>query len=188
MLSLIALTSCMGYNALYQMQLSIVESPADASVQYGEYLSTRCDSVTGINHFQDKYIDVAWDIRQGNLRVAISNKTMHSLNVHWDKAAFVGVNGVAQPIRHSTAHAQSSIPRYATLYDAITRLDGDFLVPAFNATAEDMRKNVNKYQGCNYWITLPIEIEGVLNEYTFVFLVGEQLNAPKDAPNSSGRR
>lgn len=180
LLSLIALTSCMGYTAMYQMQLSFVEAPADASVQYGEYTTIRLDSTNTPNKYTDKYIDITWDVRLDNMRVKISNKTQHTINVHWDKATFVGVTGIVQPIIHSTTHPQSSIPRHAYLYDVIMRWDKDYLLPAYNETIEDMHSNANKYKGCNFWVTLPIEIEGVINEYTFVFLVGEQFNAPEE--------
>ena len=178
LLSLIALTSCMpyGYFAKYDVKLSSIEFPVDAKVQYGQYKTLHCESG---HTYKDSNIAISWIYKGDFLFFTLDNKTQHTINIHWNKATFVDITGVVQPVVHNTPHALSSIPRHATLNDVIMRNDKESLFPVYYETTEELRALANKYKGYNFWVTLPIEIEGVINEYTFVFLIGEQYDIPE---------
>ena len=78
LLSLIVLTSCMpyGYLAKYDVKLSIVEFPADAKVQYGQYKTSHCDN----NHtYKDGNIAASWKYEGDLLYLKLDNKTQHTL-------------------------------------------------------------------------------------------------------------
>ena len=188
------LSSCTNaYMARYDLGLVEVERPADARERYGEPEIVRSDTAGTTSYtFTDSLISIGWIPGSSELNFVLENHSDHSIKLVWDEAAFVGPNGQNSRVMHSgvkyidrnSPQPPSVVIRKGTLVDLIVPTDNVYYVegryggwrtgglfePYHAATAAKLapaKQNVGK----EIKVLLPIEIEGVVNEYLFSFKV-----------------
>lgn len=191
------LTSCgTPYQARYAVGLNSVESPADAKQQFG---GTKVVNFTEADltkyRYEDDYIDIVWYVGQKQFNFVLKNKSNHTIKINWDDISYVDIKGNTSRIMHSgvkyvdrnASQPASSIPKGASLSDILLPVDNVFfdsqyggwreklLIPAYYRSKEAMEQEAPTYVGKQMRILMPISIESVQNDYTFVFNIDELL-------------
>ncbi len=192
------LTSCgTTYQARYAVGLNSVESPADAKQQFGE---TKVVNFTEADltkyRYEDDYIDIVWYVGQKQFNFVLKNKSNHTIKINWDDISYVDIKGNTGRVMHSgvkyvdrnASQPASSIPKGASLSDILLPVDNVYfvsgqyggwreklLIPAYYQSKEAMEQEAPTYVGKQMKILMPISIESVQNDYTFVFNIDELL-------------
>lgn len=178
------------YTIVYDISLHAVERPADAKRRYGEQTITTIEE-EGIQKyfFEDEMVKILWLPTASDINFTLTNKTNHSIKIIWDEAAFVDEEGHSHRIIHSgvkfidknNPQPPSVIVRNATISDLILSADNIHYAegwrkePIFQTkvfdTTQSIEQKAKTYIGKTYQVLLPLEIEGVTNEYIFTFQV-----------------
>lgn len=159
----------------YQSRLVSVELPADAKERYGETIladSTQVDTIRYV--FEDDYIKISWFVGKYQFYFTLFNKSDHSLKIVWDDAALVSPDNTVSRLMHggvkydsrNESQVSTTIPRGAKIDDVLIPIREQFapILPE-NIDFEDAQL----LKGEKLKVLLPIKIEDVQNEYTFVF-------------------
>ena len=194
-------TSCgmmKSYMASYSVGLSSVESPANAKQQFGETKVVDFkDGDLNKYRYEDDYIEIVWYVGLTQFNFELKNKTTHSMKINWDDISFVDIDGRAGRVMHAgvkyternNSQPSSTIPRGASLSDLLMPTENVYyvsgqyggwreknLLPSFYNSQEALNAGAPKYVGKQMTILMPIIIENVQNDYTFVFNVDEWIN------------
>lgn len=197
-------TSCgmmQSYMASYSVGLSSVESPANSKLQYGETKVVDFkDGEVNKYRYEDDFIEIVWYVGFTQFNFELKNKTTHSMKINWDDISFVDINGKTGRVMHAgvkyternNSQPSSTIPRGASLSDLLMPTDNVYfvsgqyggwqeknLLPSFYKTQEALNTGAPGYVGKKMTILMPIIIESVQNDYTFVFNVDEWINKKK---------
>lgn len=192
------LTSCaamFGYVAKYDISLSSVESPIDAGEQYGETkVMQHVEDGTTKYSYEDDYIETTWFVGSTQFFFTIRNKSNHSLKINWDDISYVDIYGNVGRVMHSgvkytdrnNSQPSTTIPRNAKISDILLPTDNVYyvsgqyggwreklLIPSNYQTQEDYNNNASKLIGKTMTIMMPIIIEGVQNDYSFIFSIDD---------------
>lgn len=180
------------YVASYDVGLDAVERPSDATQRYGPPEITRADSAGVAKYqFSDSLITVTWLVLPQKIGFILENKADHSIKIIWDEAAFVDPNGLSMRVMHAgVSYADRNSPQPPTVVAKGGRISDvvhptdyvDFIygnwreMPIFapySAMTIEALEPARDHVGKTIQILLPIEIEGVTNEYTFTFKVND---------------
>lgn len=196
LLFVVLLTSCgiTNYQAKYAVGLNSVESPSDAKQQFGE---TKIQNFAEDNQtkyqFEDDYINIVWYVGATQFYFTLTNKANHAIKLNWDDISYVDINGVVGRVMHAgvkytdrnLSQPAAVIPKGATISDILLPVDNVYfnsvgwqeklLIPAFYQSKEAMEKGAPTYVGKQMSVFMPILIENVENDYTFVFNVDKLL-------------
>ena len=197
--SLLALLTSCGttYQARYAVGLNSVESPADAKQQFGE---TKVVNFTEADltkyRYEDDFIDIVWYVGLKQFNFVLKNKSDHTIKINWDDISYVDIKGNTGRVMHSgvkyvdrsASQPASSVPKGASLSDILLPVDNVYyvsgqyggwreklLIPAYYQSKEAMEQEAPTYVGKQMKILMPISIENVQNDYTFVFNIDELL-------------
>ena len=199
--SLLALLSSCGttYQAKYAVGLNSVESPADAKQQFGE---TKVVNFTEGEltkyRYEDDYIDIVWYVGAKQFNFVLKNKSNHTIKINWDDISYVDIKGNTGRVMHAgvkyidrnSSQPATSVPKGASLSDILLPVDNVYyvngqyggwreklLIPAYYQSKEAMAQEAPTYVGKQMRILMPISIENVQNDYTFVFNIDELLSS-----------
>jgi hypothetical protein len=139
---------------------------------------TAPDGSNGLQ-FSDALVDMIFIITRTQVGFAAQNKSKTAIKVNWDDIAYVAVSGVAGRVIHSgirlvdkeKSQAATVIPPGAKITDAI--------IPADNVTYAGGWKEARlfdgdymSYNGKEFGLYFPVEINGTKKEYSFRFKIG----------------
>lgn len=198
------LSSCgafKSYVANYSVGLSAVESPADAKQQFGETKVVTFDE-GGINkyRYEDDYIDIVWYVGLKQFNFTLKNKSGHTLKINWDDVSYVDVKGQVGRVMHSGvkytdrngSQPATTVPKNASISDLLLPTENvyyvsgqyggwreSYLVPCVYKTPEAFNAEAPSLVGKTMTIMMPIMIENVQNDYTFMFNIDKLLNEAK---------
>lgn len=179
------------YYAKYDIALIEVESPENAKVEYGETKVVTIEE-EGVSKYvyEDDYMRIAWHVDLKMFHFVLTNKTKHSIKIDWDDISYVDIHGRACRVIHSDIkyneksndQAPTTIPRRASITDLILPADNvkyyeyvgwltHFLFPMHYTSQTELNTIAPTYVDREMSILIPIEIEGVRNEYMFIFKV-----------------
>ncbi len=197
--SMLTLSSCVtNYMASYSVGLSSVESPADAKKQFGETkVVTFKDGEVDKYRYEDDFIEIVWYVGLKKFNFELKNKSTHTMKINWDDISYVDINGKTRRVMHAgvkyiernNSQPATSIPKGASLSDILLPTDNVILssglyggwiesnlIPSYYSTSEAMANGAESYVGKKMTILMPIMIENVQNDYTFVFNIDKWLN------------
>ena len=197
--SMLTLSSCVtSYMASYSVGLSSVESPADAKKQFGETkVVTFKDGEVDKYRYEDDFIEIVWYVGLKKFNFELKNKSTHTMKINWDDISYVDINGKTRRVMHAgvkyiernNSQPATSIPKGASLSDILLPTDNVILssglyggwiesnlIPSYYSTSEAMANGAESYVGKKMTILMPIMIENVQNDYTFVFNIDKWLN------------
>jgi len=176
----------------YDINLAEVERPAEAKERYGEPKISKTEEEGYKFMFEDEMIKILWLPSDSRLNFFLTNKTAHSIKIMWDEAAYVAENGSSHRVIHKgVKYAQvddpqppSVVVRRGTLSEiviptsAIYYSDGwqeRYLLPSAQMGGDpQVFLNENKkFIGKNIQVLLPIQIEGITNDYIFIFEIND---------------
>lgn len=180
----------------YKTALARVEKPEDSSNRYGE---TKTIQDAGIDKYSytDSIIDITILGTSKEFQFVLKNISEHSLKIIWNEAVFVGLDGSTSKIMHvGTKYSQREADQPATVVIKGAKID-DLATPTANVYYDEGHKIGYSTYG-NGWKTksmlpleytgkeageirlmLPIQVKGVVNEYTFVFRVYYTFDHPE---------
>lgn len=184
------------FEGSYSATLSKVEKPEDANNPYGDIKTIESDSIAKYSYV-DSIMDILIFTTQEQFNFCLKNVSEHSLRVIWNDAIFVGLDGIASKIMHvGTKYSQKEGDQPATTIIKNSKLD-DIAVPTANVYYYEgiflgsrrigagwKKKPMlpKDYKGSEIGeirLMIPIQIKGILNEYTFVFNVKYQYKHPE---------
>ena len=188
----------------YDIGLSAVERPENAKKRYGEQrIGTLQEEDTTKYSFEDDLIRIVWMVTPEELVFDLTNKTDHSMKIIWDKAVYTDEKGNSKRVTHSgvkyTDRNKSQPPTTVAKDTAVSDLvfpaenvdyeggpyGGWRIKPLFptsstSGTAEDLLAKAKKYVGKSVQVLLPLEVEGTVNDYIFVFKVNDVVMGETD--------
>ena len=180
----------------YQCALTEINRPDKVVERYGPI-----DSIVPEPESKYKYEDDMcageFFVADSRIYFSLKNKTDHSIRIIWDEAAYIDVDGEAGRVAHHgvkytdsyVSQPPSVIPAHQNLTDFIVPADNAFLdiggweeTPLLAPSSRSLRKGdkvaarafaneVRENKGKRFGVLLPLEIEDVVNEYTFWFEV-----------------
>ena len=181
------------YYAKYDIALGEVESPENVKVEYGDTKVVTIEE-EGVSKYvyEDDYMRIAWHVDLKMFHFVLTNKSKHSIKIDWDDISYVDIHGKAGRVIHSgikyieksNDQAPTTIPRRASITDLILPADNvkyyeyagwltHFLFPMHYTSQTELNMIAPTYLGREMSILMPIEIEGVRNEYMFIFNVNK---------------
>ena len=174
---------------LYNASLVTVDVPQDNKDRYSGSVQMQMTGEGEQNYlFSNEVFDSAWIVGSDRVHFYMTNKSATSIKIHWDEAVYIGMNGTSHRVMHkdvpfverNNPQPPSVIPRGSTHEDVIIPTGNVAMVanswyvtglfhPVNHSqgTLEEARMNIDR----NYSILLPVEIEGVTNEFTFTFTI-----------------
>lgn len=180
--------------AFYDVGLKEVERPASARERYGEQrISTVQEEGVNQYSFEDDLVKIGWFVSLKSISFAMTNKTDHTIKIIWDEAAYVDENGSTQRVMHSGVkyvdrndpQPPSVIVRKGNLKDVIIPTNKIYYISGqyggwreelllqgkLGGTPEEVSEKAKGNIGKTIKVLLPLEIQGVLNEYLFTFKI-----------------
>jgi hypothetical protein len=169
----------------YDIGLTAVERPQDARARYGGTTITRVDTAgLGKYLFEDQLVSMAWIFTRDRLAFKLTNKTRYSLKVLWDEASYLDAGGQSHRVMHngvkyidrSLTEPPSVVIRGGSLEDVVLPIDyvygngADWIEGPFFPGRFDHAKQLT---GKSVQVLLPLEVEGVVNEYIFLFRIND---------------
>ena len=190
------LTSCsalLGYTALYDISLASVECPTNVKEQYGETKVVKFEEEGTTKYtYEDNYIETIWYVGTKQFYFTLKNKSNHAIKINWDDISYVDINGNVGRVMHSgvkytdrnNSQPPTTIPRNAKISDILLPTDNvyyisgeyggwkeSYLISSKYQTQEDFNNKAGDIVGKTLTIMMPIMIEGIQNDYTFIFSV-----------------
>lgn len=176
------------YHLDYNIDLAEVERPAEAKKRYGEPKISTTEEEGFRFVFEDKMIKILWLPSDSRLNFFLTNKTDYSMRIMWDEAAYVDEAGASHRVIHQgvkyaqidDAQPPSVVVRKGTFSDSIIPTSAIFysdgwqeryLLPSaqMGGDPQVFLDENKKLVGKNIQVLLPIQIEGITNDYIFVF-------------------
>ncbi len=184
------LMSCETFDVDYDIGLSSVERPKDVQERYGDYLITEQLEEAGKYQYEDELINSYWVVANKDILFSIENKTDSTIKIIWDEAAFISQNGESSRIMHSgikyidrnNSQPASVIIRKGKFSDLISPTDNVYYNSNYGWDTLPIIKNIfsdeilakeyaDSILGNTLQLLLPLEIEGKVNDYIFVFKI-----------------
>jgi hypothetical protein len=182
--------------AHYITKLDSVERPENAKKQYGQYQTIEISENNQTKHiFEDKLLNVKFFIDSDRIYFDLENKTDYSIKLIWDDMIFVDTEGKSSGVIHNgtklinkdESQKATQIIRKGNYSDIIVPSNNIFYSKSFrswqyqgifqNINYEKSNPNIesinvaNQYKNKKIQLLMPIEIEGIKNEYIFTFKV-----------------
>lgn len=201
LLMLSACSALKSYVAFYSVGLESVESPADAKQQFGETKVVTLEE-NGISkyHYEDDFIEIVWFVDSKQFNFDLKNKSNHTIRINWDDISYVDINGTVGRVMHAgvkynernNSQPSTVIPKGASLSDILLPTDNVFFVNSTSYmvggwkekyllpsvfTKETIKTSPQKIVGRKMSILMPIVIENIQNDYTFIFNVEKVLES-----------
>ena len=125
--------------------------------------------------FEDALIKSQFYVGNTSISIILQNKTSYTMKINWDNAAFIDENGISKRVIHegvklsdkNSPQAPSIIVRNGKISDSITPSDNIYYTSGEYGGWN--YSNLTKGKNVNISLLLPIEIEGVANDYIFNF-------------------
>lgn len=178
----------------YPVYLVSVESPTDAKKQFADtQIKSINDSINQVTKYmyEDDYIKIILFKTYSSIAFDLTNKTDHPIKLNWDNFSYVNTEGKTIRVIHSgvkyidrnNSQPASVIPKGASISDVLMPAENVYLIGSTWNTGELLPfENSYKTENLNYQPTsiknwkqmslyMPIEIEGVQNDYTFHFFI-----------------
>lgn len=175
----------------YVVNLSAVESPENAKVQFGETkVVTFTEGDVQKYRYEDDYINIVWFVGYKQFDFSLTNKTDHTIKINWDDISYVDMNGNVGRMMHSgvkytdrnNIQPATSIPRKASVTDILLPTDNVYWASGQYGGWRETPLIPYTYsnggaEGKTMTILMPIMIENVQNDYTFEFLISPKPEA-----------
>jgi len=183
----------------YHIGLLEVEKPLQTEERYGESQIIRLEGEEANKYsFEDELVKIIWLPSARDVSFILTNKTTHSIKIIWDEASYVDEYGANHRVIHSGTkyldrnqpQPPSVVVRGAILTDLVYPSDYVYwkrggrgrwgsaggweekpLFPTSAYNVEQLRAKADGHRGKTFQVLLPLEVEGVINEYIFLFKI-----------------
>ena len=199
-------SSCSSVSNLYSIGLKTIESPANAKQQFGETKVVNFkdnetkivnfkDGKTNKYRYEDDYINIVWYTDSKYFYFDLTNKSKYTIKINWDDISYVDYNGKVGRVMHSgikyiertNSQPSSTIPKRACLSEVLIPTKNIYFNKMLfggsweenNLIPSNHKDDEAKFVGKTITIMMPIMIENVQNDYTFIFSIDKLLNKTK---------
>lgn len=155
--------------------LNAVQRPEDVAERWGEYTLEPADTSGYL--YEDGLISLAVVPLSGTFSTFIENRTEHSIRLLWSEASYVGPAGVATGVVPGETRwiDMGNVPGPQIIPSRASA--SVVAIPKANANTSTMEiesfydatATCNEIEATELRLILPLEIEGVTNEYTLLF-------------------
>jgi len=172
----------------YNVGLSEVERPANATKRYGEHkiVSFKEGEETKYR-FEDEMVEMVFFVEKKKISFSLLNKTKHSIKIVWDESVYIDQNGRSNRVMHqgvkyikkSQPQPPSIVAPLATIEDVVIPADNVHLVgsswrvypllPYSSGDATDAKNLIGK----KLQVLLALQTLGVVSEYIFSFTIND---------------
>ena len=186
----------------YRSALVQIDRPKETQNRYGSVVTIKPETDNKYTYEDGLFFGVFY-VLDASIHFVLTNKMDHSIKIIWDEAAFIDMEGQSGRVMHTgvkyadrnAPQPPSVIPKQSTLTDNVVPTNNVYYDNDYGDWKErgivqpDERRFVdsdssltltNAYKliaernkGRRFGLLLPLEIEGVVNEYTFWFEVQE---------------
>ena len=187
-LSFMTLNGCSAKFIQYNLAMKEIERPKDAQIRYGEiYVEKINDDSENKYLYNDTIISLNCSFSPKTINFVIHNKTEYPIKIIWDEVAYINEEGQTTRVIHSgirlidryNPQVPSIIAPKTEISETLLPVENiyylnewryDYLFP------QPHRDKPIKYEliadpqiGKRVSILLPFEIEGIINDYIFIF-------------------
>lgn len=164
------------YYPQYAIRLTEVEKPESSRERFGSVQrNASADSI----RFEDQLVRVAARAVASGVAFEIRNKSGHPVKILWGDAALVAPDGRSSPVLHrglarvdcARAKSPTIIPAGSFVSDFAIACDESILPECAVRTADTTV--VRALVGQSVRLLLPLEVEAVVNNYTWKFEVSD---------------
>lgn len=169
----------------YYYTLSKVIKPSNKSIRYGKIEERQSDSY----FYEDNVISIFIVGGSKQFEFSLTNKMTNSIKIIWDEASFVDADNLVSKVVHkgvrfmdaTNSLPATTIPSGASISELIAPTnrikysDGWYQQSIISSNKSDDHNVVGK----TVKILLPIEVNGVVNEYVFCFTIGWKFTYPE---------
>jgi hypothetical protein len=148
-------------------------------------------------HYEDDLIQTIWQFDKKRINFVLNNKTNSTMKIIWDGTSFVDMAGLGHRVMHggvkytdrSNPQPPTVILRKGSVEDMMLPTDHvrfqersyspsewveSPLLPEFEAqTRDELNFKAAPYLGKTMQVLLPLEIDGIVNEYILTFKIKE---------------
>lgn len=191
------------YNLQYDFVLGEVERPSESAELLGEQKMSTTEEAGYTYTFQDRIIKILWLPSVTMFEFLLENKTDSPMKIVWNEAAYVSEKGDSHKIIHSgvkysqrnryqipsAVEPQSSLKDFVYPADYMSyagegwvekplwsgRWEGKPLLPASQkgGDPQEFLNSAKNYIGKSIQVLLPIRVEDMTYDYTFIFKIKE---------------
>lgn len=182
------------YRPEFRYDLVEVQRPIAASEQYGVPLIEDIIDASGLRpHFEDRLVSVLLNPVHSRIGLRVWNKTDGTMRIPWGHARYVDIAGDSQPVMHrGQKYTDCPSPTASTVVPPRGRVTEDVmpcgavratystwfaepLLPEMRIASGDTARMRAELQssvvGKRFHLRLPLEVESVVNDYTFTFAI-----------------
>lgn len=195
LVAMLGMTSCTSYrySVHYNVSLADVERPSVQQEQYSTPVIATVTEEGGVQKYsyEDQNITITWQILDQQFDFTLRNNSNHSAHILWDEVVYVDEFGNSGRVIHAGIKyvdknqpmANTVVARGSMISDVIVPSDNIYmnniyqgwlkrnLLRSFSDKEEVLINTAEKTIGKTMKIVMPIEIQGVVNEYVFTFKV-----------------
>lgn len=173
------LSSCTSYTAMYNIPLTSVTPPGEATKKVEKQL--------GKVDYEDDYIEISLICGAKSIYFELKNKTAKTAKIIWDEASIVDYTGATQRVTHigvrlmdrDASKPPTAIPAGSVVKDEATPVSNIYLdrmqwktaglFPMFYKSKSD--QEAKQYEGKIIKLLLPLDFSGERKDYVFEFLI-----------------
>lgn len=168
----------------YELRLTEVEKPTSSRDRFGALQrGPAADSI----RFEDELVRIAAKAVASGVAFEIRNKSAHPLKILWGDAALVAPDGRSSPVLHrglaridcARAKSPAIVPAGSFVSDFAIACDESILPECAIPKSDTTR--VRALVGQFVQLLLPLEVEAVVNNYTWKFEVSKVQLTPSGA-------
>ena len=173
----------------YYYTLSKVIKPANKTIRYGKTEERKTDDIFSQYFYEDNIISILIMGRTKQFEFTLTNKLTNSIKIVWDAASFVDENNFVSKVVHegvkyieanneqpaTTIPGGASISELVAPTNRITYSYGWYQEPIVSSK----KSNDPNIVGKTIKVLLPIEVNGIVNEYVFCFTIGWEFTYPE---------
>lgn len=173
----------------YYYTLSKVIKPANKSIRYGKIEKRQSKDMLSKYFYEDNIISILIMGGTKQFEFTLTNKMANSIKIVWNEASFVDKDNLTSKVVHSgikyldanSTLPSTTIPSGASISELIAPTNR---IKYSNGWYQQSIISSNKSNDINVVgktikILLPIEINGVINEYVFCFTIGWEFTYPE---------
>ncbi|MEA3356557.1 MAG: hypothetical protein U9Q23_04380 [Candidatus Bipolaricaulota bacterium] len=174
----------------YDISLCQVERPAWVIDRYSPRDSSSL-SERGMDktEYENESILINWNMQPYGISFSLRNKTDAPIRIIWEQAALIGFEKKSASVTHLDMPQKTAFdPLLPTVVASCTHIE-DKIIPSRNidwsssgwritdswlpvkASGEELKSVRGVYCGKLFSILLPIEVEGIINDYVFTFRI-----------------
>ena len=162
----------------YHIFLSKVEKPSNHLIKFGKKTVLTEKSSKGVTKcsYIDNFIDIMLYGSSNEIHFVLKNISEHTQKLLWDEAVFINVDGTTSKVVHNGVKYSERFAQQSPTVLIRDAVLSDIACPVNNIYYNENSKEWDSHSIYPKWrqsgqvkLMLPIQIQGITNEYIFVF-------------------